>query len=430
MIINKGISLFYMSKEKIIYDTIVIGGGPSGMMCAGKAAENGARVLLIEKNEQLGKKLMLTGGGRCNITNADFVLESFLNNFPESKKYLYSPFSKFGVQDTFDFFESRGLPLVIEARNRAFPETQKVGDVFKVLINYMTKNKVEIMLGTKVKSLESADKKIISLKTDSGKQIFAKNFVIATGGLAAPQTGSTGDGLNFLKKLGHTVIDSNPDIVPLTTSAKWVHNLSGISWSFMKIRFIQDGKTKLKKTGKILFTHFGLSGPLILNSAREVKKLLEKGTVEASIDLFPDTEEKELDKRVIKIFEKNKNSKIKNILPEMIFKNIALEILSLPDIDIAEKEINLITKEERKKLVRKLKNLTLPITGTLGFSHAVIADGGVALKEVDFSNMTSRLYPNLYLLGDILNIHRPSGGFSLQLCWTTGFVAGKHLSEK
>jgi predicted Rossmann fold flavoprotein len=419
-----------MKKEKLTYDTVIIGGGPSGMICAGKAAKNGGRVLLIEKNDSPGKKLLLTGGGRCNITNAVFDTETFLNNFPDSKKFLYSPFSKFNVRDTFNFFESLGLPLVTEARNRVFPETQKAQDVLNILRNYLQKNNVEILFKTKVLSLECANDKVLSIKTDCKKQIFAKNFVLATGGLAAPETGSTGDGLKFLESLGHKVISSNPDIVPLTTSAKWVHRLSGISWSFMKISFIQDDKIKLKKTGKILFTHFGISGPLILNTAREVKKLLKQGSLTASIDLFPDTDEGDLDKRVIKLFNKNLNMKIDNVLPEMIFKNIAHELLKLPDINLSGKVINSINREERKNLVKKMKNLTLPITGTLGFSHAVATDGGIALEEVDFKNMTSKKYPNLYLLGDVLNISRPSGGFSLQICWTTGAVAGKDIASK
>jgi predicted Rossmann fold flavoprotein len=185
---------------------------------------------------------------------------------------------------------------------------------------------------------------------------------------------------------------------------------------------------KTVKLGKILFTHFGISGPLILNSAREVKKLLTAGPVTASVDLFPDTTEHELDKRILRLFEKNTNSKVKNVLPDLIFKNICLEILNLPDVNLSERIVNSINKEERKNLTKKLKNLTFPITGTLGFSEAVASDGGINPKEVNFNSMTSRLYPNLYLLGDIIHINRPSGGFSLQLCWTTGAVAGRHIS--
>ncbi|XLQ19679.1 MAG: NAD(P)/FAD-dependent oxidoreductase [Candidatus Moraniibacteriota bacterium] len=419
-----------MKKISEKYDVVVIGGGPSGMMCAGRAAELGARVLLLEKNASLGNKLMLTGGGRCNITNADFNTDSFLNNFGDAKKYLFSPFSQFSVEDTFDFFQQRNLPLVTEARNRVFPETQNVQDVFNVLTQYMKDGSVTVKTNTQVLSLERDDKKILLVTDTDHNKYEANSFVIATGGLAAPETGATGAGLNFLEKMGHKVHASNPNLVPLRTSAKWVKNLSGITWSFMKIRFVQDDKTQVRKTGKILFTHFGVSGPLIINSASEVKELLKKGPVTAVIDLFPDTDEKVLDKRIIKLFEKNQDKKLKNLLPEMIFKSIALEILAMPHLKLSYTEAKFITKEKRKALVHTLKNLTFPITGTCGMDKAIVADGGIELSEVDFKNMTSRKYSNLYLTGDILNINRPSGGFSLQLCWTTGFVAGTDIGNK
>lgn len=419
-----------MSDKNVDYNTVVIGGGPSGMMCAGFAGSTGKKVLLVEKNYLLGEKLKLTGGGRCNITNAEFDTETFLENFGESKKILYSPLSKFGVQDTFDFFKNLKLPLVIEAKKRAFPKTQDAKDVVKTLTAFMKSNNVTIKNNTSVVSLKKDGDKIKSITLSSGEKITADNFVIATGGLAAPLTGSTGDGFKFLKKLGHTIDKSQPDIVPLTTSATWVHALSGLTWSFMQISFIQGDKIRVKKLGKVLFTHFGISGPLILNSALEVNKLLASGPVTASIDLFPDTSESELDKRILKLFEKNTNSRVKNILPELIFKNICAQIINLPDINLSERIINSVTKEERKSLTKKLKHLTFPITGTLDFSNAVTSDGGISTKEVNFSNMTSKLYPNLYVLGDALHISRPSGGFSLQLCWTTGAVAGKHIATK
>ncbi|MCR4306546.1 MAG: aminoacetone oxidase family FAD-binding enzyme, partial [Candidatus Yonathbacteria bacterium] len=406
------------------YDLIVIGGGPSGMMAAGRAAELGARVLLLEKNRHLGEKLKITGGGRCNITNAEFNVRTFLENFPQSKEFLFSPFSKFSAKDTFTFFEEKGLPLVVEARKRAFPASQKAFDVFLTMEKYIRVHRVKVEKSARVSSLKKKDGKIVSVKLSDGKEYSARYFALATGGTAAPETGSTGDGFKMLSKLGHIIAKPNPNIVPLKTSAKWVHSLSGTTLSFMTIRFKQNGKTKIKKTGKILFTHFGVSGPLILNSSYEVRKLLKEGPVEASIDLFPDTEENDLDRRVQNLFEKNKNKKLKNMFSELLPKALAEEIVALPELGLSQRTINSITREERKKLVKKMKDLTFPITGTLGFDKAIIADGGVILEEVDLKNMTSKLYPNLYLLGDTLSINRPSGGFSLQMCWTTGFVAG------
>ena len=400
------------------------------MMMAGRAAELGACVLLLEKNKTLGKKLSITGGGRCNVTNAEFDVRKFLENFPESKNYLYSPFSKFSSKDTFAFFEKKGVPLLVEARKRAFPKSQRASDIIRALERYVKENNVEIKTDARVIELETKNGAVVSVKTKDGKELRADNFAIATGGVAAPATGSTGDGFKMLKKIGHTIHKPNPNIVPLTTDEKWVHLLSGTTLSFMTIRFIQNEKAKIKKTGKILFTHFGVSGPLILNCAHEVKKLLGTGKVVASIDIFPDTEENELDRKILKLFDKNKNKLVKNILPEILPSKISDAILNMPDIDLYEREVNVVTKEERKRLVKKIKALAFEITGTLGFDKAVIADGGLELKEVNFKNMTSKLFPNLYLLGDTLNINRPSGGYSLQLCWTTGWVAGSDAGKK
>ena len=417
------------SVKQYKYDVIVIGGGASGMMAAGRAAELGARVLVLEKNKELGKKLKISGGGRCNITNAEFDTRKFLDNFPQAKKFLYSPFSEFSVQETFDFFEGLGLPLVVEARKRAFPKSQRAMDVFTTLENYMKKHGVEVRKNVKITEIRAEGKTITAIK--SKKETFeASYFILATGGMSAPETGSTGDGFRFLEKLGHSVSKPNPNIVPLTTDESWMHNLAGTALSFMTIRFKQGGKTHIKKTGKILFTHFGISGPLILNSSYDVQQMLKYGDVQASIDLFPDTDFADLDKRILKLFEQNKNKMFKNIIGELVPEALGKAILNFDYLNLHDRVVNSITKDERKAFTHTLKDLSFPITGTLGFEKSVIADGGVDLKEVDFKTMQSKLFPNLLLLGDILNINRPSGGYSLQLCWTTAWVASNFIGKQ
>lgn len=405
------------------YDVIVIGGGPSGMMAAGRAAEKGKRVLLLEKNKQLGDKLKITGGGRCNITNVEDDTAVLLSHYGTAKDFLYSPFSQFGVKDTFTFFETRGLPLVVEARKRAFPATQKAEDVFLVLEKYLNKSNVTIKTGERVSKLLIEGKKIIGVETNKNKYE-AGAVIIATGGLSHPETGATGDGFQWLNELGHKVKEPSPDIVPLAVHEQWVKDLSGVSLSFMKISFYLDGVKQFSKTGKILFTHFGLSGPLIMNSAAKIKYLLKAGIVTAKIDLYPDTDLGTLEKNIIKTFDKNKNRDFKNTVKNICPEGLDDTVLNLLPGIAGDKKVHSITKEERKIIVNLLKALPLTITNLMGFDRAVVSDGGVALTEIDTRTMRSKLYDNLYITGDLLNINRPSGGFSLQLCWTTGYVAG------
>ena len=433
------------SAPKTEYDVIVIGGGASGMMVAGRAAVMGKRVLLLEKNAQLGEKLKITGGGRCNITNAEFDTRALLANYGAAEQFLYSPFAQFGVQDTIDFFTERGLPIVVQARKRAFPSTEKALDVFRVMERYLSEqpgNKVNVIAGAKVSEIRSvstaadvpskasadllASVRAITGVVANGRLYTAQSYVIATGGQSHPETGSTGDGFVWLKKLGHTVIAPTPTIVPLAIAEQWVKELSGVSLSFMKITFCVDGKKAFSKTGKILFTHFGVSGPLILNSAAKVAALLRTGPVTARIDAYPDTDEGALEQKIIAIFDANKNKMLKNIFDQLVPEGTAKALLPLLAAIDPDTKVHSVTKEQRKMIVRLLKALPLTVIGLMGFDRAVVADGGVPLSEIDMKTMRSLRCENLFVTGDLLHVSRPSGGFSLQLCWTTGFIAGSN----
>ncbi len=416
------------------YDVIVIGGGASGMMAAGRAAFLGKKVLLLEKNSKLGEKLAISGGGRCNITNATYDVHTFLKNYGPAADFLFSPFSQFGVKSTFDFFEGLGLPLVVQANNRAFPKTEKAADVVKALMKYLKLGNVEIRCGSPVQKFLHSDTKISGVIAD-GQTYTAQNYILATGGVSHPETGSTGDGFLWLKELGHTVKAPTPTIVPLKTSDKWSHALSGISVDDAKITFLLDGKKSFSKTGKILFTHFGLSGPLILNSAGQVGDLLKEGKVTASIDVYPELDVSQLDKKIIDLFALHKNKQLQNVIKEIVPPGMApgiLELLGNPSHATQGNKIHfgakvqMVDKETRKKIVHLLKNLPITITNLMGFDRAVVADGGVPLEEIDTKTMRSKIHKNLFITGDLLHINRPSGGYSLQLCWTTGWVAGSN----
>lgn len=408
------------------YDVIVVGGGASGMMAAGTAALRGKKVLILEKNKVLGQKLAITGGGRCNITNAEYDIRLLLKNYGEAEPFLYSSFSQFGVKETFSFFEKRGLPLVVQARKRAFPHTERASDVKNIMAAYCTHPNIVIKTNTPVEKILKKDG-VVSGVVAKGVTYTATSVVLATGGMSHPETGSTGDGFKWLEDLGHTIHKPTPSIVPLAVKDAWVKGLAGVSLSFMKISFLVDGKRAFSKTGKILFTHFGLSGPLILNSAKKVSDLLHTGEVTAAIDMYPDTEFDMLEKKILSLFENNKNKTFKNIVKEFVPDGMTDAVLSLLPAPLAETKVHSVLKEDRKKIIHLLKGMPTTIIGLMGYDRAVVADGGVLLTEIDTKTMESKKIKNLYITGDLLHINRPSGGFSLQLCWTTGYVVGENV---
>lgn len=393
------------------------------MMAAGRAAERGKKVLLLEKNRDLGAKLAISGGGRCNITNAEEDERVLLANYGEAEKFLHSAFAQFGVSDVFSFFESRELPLMVEAKKRAFPKSERATDVVKALETYLQKGGVEVRTGVAVTRVVVEGGKIQKIETTAGDFV-ASAYIFATGGVSHPETGSTGDGFKWLAELGHTVEKPTPTIVPLRIKEGWVKKLAGVSIPEMKISFYVGTEKKFSKSGPLLFTHFGISGPTILNSAGKVADLLHEGTVTAGIDLFPGYDLGAIDRLLTETFDANKNKLLRNVLKDILPPGTTETFLTLvPSVD-PETKVHSVTKEGRRKLVELVKRIPLTVSGLMGFDRAVVADGGLPLTEIDPRTMRSSRFDNLFVTGDLLHIRRPSGGYSLQLCWTTGYIAG------
>ena len=414
------------------YDVVVIGGGPAGLMSACIASKNSKKVLLIEKNEEMGKKLLLTGGGRCNLTNAEPDHRKFVSRFGKKGNLLFTPFSIFGVDDTIRFFESLGLKTKVEEGYRVFPESENSIDVLETLVRSAKNNGVEFMLGTEVSHIKKNKEKIESIILKDGTEIKAKNFILATGGKSHPETGSTGDGLIWLKEIGHNVVDSNPSLVPISIKEGWIGELSGITLDNISVSVYQGDKKVINKKGRVLFTHTGLSGPTILNMSKDIGELLDysaknesvDSTVKVCIDFFPKVGLDVMNKMILDTFEKNKNKKIKNIVFPEVPSQIFLKILDILEID-PDWGVNEVTREERFSILEKFKKFDLTVSGLLGYDKAIVSSGGVSLDEVDLREMKSKLFDNLFFAGDILDFDRHSGGYSLQLCWTTGYIAGK-----
>lgn len=420
------------TKNEAQYELIIIGGGPAGMMAAGRAASLGARVLLLEKNPNLGKKLLISGGGRSNITNAEFDTKKLLEKYGISKKFLYSAFAQFSVKDTFTFFESLGMKIKIEAENRAFPASDTARSVLEALEKFMKQGKVSIECQSEVVDITS-DNGMYTVYLENKKTHKAPAIVLSTGGLSHPETGSTGEGFQFLRKLGAPVGSGNAALVPIITKEKWGHSLSGLAFTDAKISLFIDGKIQNKKQGvkigKILFTHVGLSGPAILNMSMAIGEALEQGMVTLGIDIFPKDNVPSLDKKLRELLQENLNKKLKNILKEFIPASLVEVALEQNAID-GTREANDLHREERIKLCMWLKNITITPTKLMGKDKAIISSGGVSLADVDTRTMEVKNHCGLYVVGDVLDVDRPSGGYSLQLCWTTGWVAGTHAGKK
>lgn len=420
-----------------IWDVVVIGGGPAGMMAAVQAAKSGARVLLVEKNDGLGKKLLITGGGRCNVTNAEFDTRKLLAKFKNSDQYLFSAFSQWNVQNTLDFFHQHNLETKVEAEQRVFPITDKAESVWQVLVDELQNQNVTVRSNMAVIGLEqfsdekSAVKNITGIKLKNGELIKAKAIILATGGKSHPETGSTGDGFKWLKDLSHSISEPTASLVPLAIKDAWVKKLQGITLPEIKITVLKNKIKQKSVAGKVLFTHFGVTGPTILNLSQEIRELLEYNQVSLALDLTPKLPAEALNTKLQEIVRTEaSNKKIKNSLGLLLTPaTLCQAVLDQANIN-PDTWSHSLTREERLRLVKTIKALTMEVTGLLGDDKAIVTSGGVALDEIDFKTMRSRLYQNLYIIGDLLDINRPSGGYSLQLCWTTGFVAGNYVGEK
>lgn len=419
-----------LSINNKVWDVVVIGAGPAGMMAAGRAAELGKKVLLLEKNTVLGKKLLITGGGRCNVTNNKTNTREMLAKYKGNDQFLFSAFTQFDVTSTLSFFNDRGMATKEENEGRIFPVSNSSQSVYDVLYDYMKKGGVEIRKSSIVGGIEKSKKDdTIIIRTKSGNDIHTKHCVVATGGTSRPETGSTGEGFMWLKKLGHTISESNAALVPVALTDTWVKKISGLALEEARLTTYQNGQKQEAYKGKLLFTHFGVSGPMVLNMSKDVGELLKYGPVTLMLDLFPGKDGSKIKNELQTILVAESNKKLKNVLGMMIPSALVSVILEITGID-GQTFNHSVSSEDRVKLVKIMKEIPLTVKGLLGKDKAIVSSGGVLLTEVDFKTMESRIVKNLYLVGDVLNIDRPSGGYSLQLCWTTGFVAGSSIGRE
>jgi predicted Rossmann fold flavoprotein len=415
-------------KDDNVFDVAVIGGGPAGMIAAGRAAELGVKVVLIEKNEVLGKKLLLTGKGRCNFTHNEFDIRKFAEKYGRNGRFLYRALSVFGVKEVIDFFESRGVKGKVEQGDRIFPENGNVQDILKVLLKYLSEGKVTILYNVEVINFKQEDRKISQVILRD-RQIIADKFILCTGGKSYPQTGSTGDGYHWARQLGHTIIEPVPALNPIKISEKWVKELQGLSLKNISLQLFQNGKKQDERFGEMLFTHFGVSGPIVMDLSKNIGTLLKRGPVKLILDLKPALDFKKLDKRIQRDLEKFKGRMFKNSLKGLLPLSLIPVIIRLSGIE-PEKQVDYLSREERIKLVHLLKELELSPTELLGFKWSVVTSGGIALKEVDPNTMCSKKIKNLYFAGEILDLDGPSGGYNLQECWSSGYLAGESAVKR
>ena len=402
----------------------VVGGGAAGMLSAIVAARNGHKVVLLEKNEKLGKKLFITGKGRCNLTNA-CDRDTFFEQVVTNPKFLFRAFHTFSNYDTMNFFEELGLTIKTERGNRVFPETDKSSDVITVLKRELERQSVTIRYQSEITQILTKDKNFYGLRLKgSPEDLLGNCVIIATGGLSYPLTGSTGDGFNFAKAMGHTITVLYPSLVPIHVKETFVKELMGLSLKNIEVVITCGGKQIYRDFGELLFTHFGVSGPVILSASSYIVPYLKKQEkLQISIDLKPALTNEQLDARILRDFEEFKNKQFKNSLDQLLPNKLIDVIIRLSLID-PEKKVNSITKEERLRLVDLLKNFTLQITQLSDYNQAVVTKGGINVKEVNPSTMESKIVKNVYFAGEVLDLDALTGGFNLQIAWSTAYLAG------
>lgn len=405
-------------KEKIC----VVGGGPAGIIAAGIAGSRGKDVTLIEGNDRIGKKLFITGKGRCNITN-DAPIEDFFDNVMKNKNFLYSSFYGFTNKDIINLLERYGLKIKVERGNRVFPASDKSSDVIKSFQKFLLDNNVKLMLNTSVNSIDTKDEHFI-VNTNNNEMIFDK-LVIATGGKSYPSTGSTGDGYIFARKLGHNVTKIRPSLVPIEVKEDWAKDLQGLSLKNVTLTAYAKKKILYEEFGEMIFTHYGISGPIVLSMSNYLYRYLNDG-IKIFIDLKPALDNKKLDDRILRDFESNNNKKIKNALDDLLPQKLIPIIINLSDIE-PEKIVNQITKDERLRLLNSIKELPITFKSFRPIEEAIVTSGGVSTKEINPSTMESKIVPGLYFAGEVIDVDALTGGYNLQIAYSTGYVAGSNV---
>ena len=416
--------------------TIVIGGGPAGMMAAITASQSGDKVILIEKMKSLGRKLLITGKGRCNITSS-LPIEDFIKNTPGNGKFLYSVYQSFTNKDIVKFLKEEGLEVKEERGNRIFPITDKSQDVLECFIKKLKKNKVEIHYNEEVKEIlykkSNGENTVIGVKTTK-EEILADKVILATGGKSYPLTGSTGDGYKMAEKLGHTIKDIKPSLVPLEIYEKETcKELQGLSLKNVTVKVIDEEKNKIifQEFGEMLFTHFGVSGPIILTASsklvryKKIEEKMKEKNICLIIDFKPALSEQKLEDRILRDFSEFKNKQYKNSLDKLLPQKLIPVIIRLSNIE-ENRKVNEITKEERRKLVLLLKNFNLNVKAFRPVEEAIVTSGGIYIKEINPKTMESKIVKNLYFAGEIIDVDSYTGGFNLQIAYSTGYVAGLH----
>ena len=407
---------------------LVIGGGAAGLLAAGTASNQGVETLVLERNERPARKLMITGKGRCNVTNNCSSLQDLIANVPRNGRFLYGAFSRFMPSDVIDFFESRGVELKTERGNRVFPVSDNAADIVDALVSY-AKSRARFINGRAVKLL-TEDSKVIGVETEDGEKIFADKIIVATGGLSYPGTGSTGDGYELAKQAGHKVTELVPSLVPLEIHEGFCSSLMGLSLRNTAIKVVdtESGKTVYTDFGEMLFTHFGVSGPMILSASAHMRNM-KSGKFKIYIDLKPALTEEQLDARILRDFSENTNKNFINALNSLLPKKLVPVIVKLSGINLSTK-VNQITKEQRRNLVQLLKGMCITVTRFRPVAEAIITSGGVDISQINPKTMESKLVSGLYFAGEVIDADAYTGGFNLQIAFSTGRLAALSAAEE